>query len=113
MDRAKQLAPRGATAPNDAPITVAGALGDYAADLKAHAASVCKNVRWPKTHLTGALLAQPVQLLNAQELKKCRDGVSSAPIALPVSRLTKWTPARTSQVTSSILFKCAAGPPGA
>lgn len=59
----------------DGPITVAGALDDYATDLKARAASVNRNARWPKTHLTGAILAKPVQLLSTQEPKKWRDGL--------------------------------------
>jgi hypothetical protein len=72
QDRAKQLARGSADAPETAPITVAGALDDYAADLAARAANVY-NARWPKAHLTAVLLAKPVQLLTTKELKQWRD----------------------------------------
>jgi integrase len=57
-----------------APISVDGALNRYEDDLKARQGSIY-NARMPRKHLTAALLAKPVALLSANELKKWRDGL--------------------------------------
>jgi len=86
QDRAKQLARGSADTSETAPITVAGALDDYAADLAARAANVY-NARWPVAHLTGALLAKPVQLLTARELKQWRDGLLAKAAPATINRV--------------------------
>jgi hypothetical protein len=93
QDRAKQIARGGTDIPGTAPITVAGALDDYEIDFKARHAAI-RNARWPKRHLTGTLLAKPVQLLTTQELRKWRDGL-----------LAKATPATINRVCNCV---CAA-----
>jgi len=86
QDQAKKLARGTADTPESAPITVAGALDDYAADLAARGADVY-NARWPQAHLTGALLARPVQLLTAKELKRWRDGLLAKIAPATINRL--------------------------
>lgn len=74
QDAAKRLA-RGEDGSGDsAPITVDGALKDYRRDLEARNANPY-NAESPRVHLTKVLLGKPVQLLNAHELKKWRDGL--------------------------------------
>ncbi|MGJ5049939.1 tyrosine-type recombinase/integrase [Bradyrhizobium oligotrophicum] len=70
QDAARKLA-RGA---DTAPITVDGALDDYKRDLEARGANPY-NADSPRVHLTKVLLAKPVQLLTAAELKKWRDSL--------------------------------------
>lgn len=62
------------TATGFAPITIDGALTAYEADLKARQGSIY-NARMPRKHLTAALLAKPVAMLSANELKRWRDGL--------------------------------------
>lgn len=62
------------TASGFAPVSVDGALSRYEDDLKARQGSVY-NARMPRKHLTAALLAKPVALLSANELKKWRDSL--------------------------------------
>jgi integrase len=57
-----------------APVTIDGALNRYEDDLKARQGSIY-NARMPRKHLTAALLAKPVALLSANELKRWRDGL--------------------------------------
>jgi integrase len=72
QDQAKKLA-RGEDGTVDtAPITIDGALKDYSRDLEARSANTY-NAQSPRVHLTPVLLAKPVQLLTAAELKKWRD----------------------------------------
>src|SRR5262249_29659385 len=71
----------------DAPITVAAALDHYETDLKARNAQI-KNARWPKVHLTAALMAKPVMLLGVGELKTWRDGLLEKIKPTTVNRLT-------------------------
>ena len=59
---------------DSAPITVDGALTAYKTDLTARSANPY-NAKWPRVHLTSALLSKPVALLAATELKKWRDGL--------------------------------------
>jgi integrase len=75
QDRIKKLA-RGTddSSSENAPITVEQALDNYETDLIARNADV-NNARWPKVHLSAALLGKPVMLLSSTELKKWRDGL--------------------------------------
>jgi hypothetical protein len=45
------------------------------------------NARWPKAHLTGALLGKPLQLLRAQELKRWRDGLLAKVAPTTINRI--------------------------
>jgi integrase len=62
------------TASGFAPVTVDQALNRYEDDLKARQASIY-NARMPRKHLSAALLAKPVSMLSANELKKWRDSL--------------------------------------
>ena len=57
-----------------APIALGHALDAYEADLKARGGSVY-NASGPRCHLSPRLLAKPVALLDAKELRKWRDGL--------------------------------------
>jgi hypothetical protein len=57
-----------------APVTIDGALTAYRRDLEARQGSIY-NATMPRNHLTPALLAKPVALLSATELKKWRDSL--------------------------------------
>jgi integrase len=70
------------------PVTVREALDRYAADLKARGASV-HNARYCRRYLTAALLAKPVQLLGASELKRWRDSLSGKIKPASVNRMMK------------------------
>lgn len=72
QDKARALA-RGKDA-GGRPATVAEALADYEADLTARSASPA-NVRRARAIITPTLLAKPVALLTARELKHLRDGL--------------------------------------
>lgn len=74
QDQARKLARGGDGRPNNALITVDGALTAYKRDLEARSANPY-NAEWPRLHLTSALLAKPVVLLTAQELRRWRDGL--------------------------------------
>ena len=74
QDAAKRLARGEDGSADSAPITVEGALKDYRRDLEARNANPY-NAESPRVHLTKVLLGKPVQLLNAHELKKWRDGL--------------------------------------
>jgi integrase len=65
---------------NTAPITVDGALNHYKRDLEARSANPY-NSESARLHLTPVLLAKPVQLLTATELKKWRDGLLGGKLA--------------------------------
>jgi integrase len=71
-----------------APITVDGALKDYRRDLEARNANPY-NAESPRVHLTKVLLAKPVQLLNAHELKKWRDGLLGKIAPATVNRVCR------------------------
>jgi integrase len=86
QDKAKGLARGGSTASETAPITVAGALDDYEADLRARDADP-SNASWPRARLPGGLLATPVQLLGSKELRKWRDGLLDKVKPATVNRL--------------------------
>ena len=73
QDQAKKLARGGDGSADTAPITVDGALTAYKSDLTARNANPY-NAEWPRVHYP-VLLAKPVQLLAATELKKWRDSL--------------------------------------
>jgi integrase len=74
QDAAKRLARGDDGSAETAPITVDGALKDYKRDLEARNANPY-NADSPRVHLTPVLLAKPVQMLTAAELKKWRDSL--------------------------------------
>jgi integrase len=87
QDAAKQLA-RGEDGSDTAPITVDGALKDYKRDLEARNANPY-NAESPRVHLSKVLLVKPVQLLNAHELKKWRDGLLGKLAPATVNRVCR------------------------
>jgi hypothetical protein len=88
QDAAKRLA-RGEDGSGDtAPITVDGALKDYRRDLEARTANPY-NAESPRAHLTKVLLAKPVALLTAHELKKWRDGLLGKVAPATVNRVCR------------------------
>ncbi|WP_316207228.1 site-specific integrase [Bradyrhizobium sp. SZCCHNR3118] len=74
QDAAKKLVRGEEGQAESAPVTVDLALKDYEKDLKARKANPY-NAQSPRLHLTLVLLAKPVQLLSAQELKDWRDSL--------------------------------------
>ncbi|MBR0694283.1 site-specific integrase [Bradyrhizobium lablabi] len=74
QDAAKRLARGEDGSADTAPVTVDGALKDYRRDLEARNANPY-NAEPPRVHLTKVLLAKPVALLTATELKKWRDSL--------------------------------------
>ena len=86
QDVAKGLM-RGADGSADsAPITVDSALTAYETDLTARSANPY-NAKWPRVHLTTALMSKPVALLAATELKKWRDGLLGTMAPSTINRL--------------------------
>ena len=63
-----------------------GALTAYKTDLEARGANPY-NAEWPRVHLTSVLLAKPVALLAATELKKWRDGLLGTMAPSTINRL--------------------------
>lgn len=88
QDAAKKLARGENGGAGTAPITVDTALDDYKRDLEARAANPY-NAEWPRLHLTPVLLAKPVQLLTATELKKWRDGLVGKIVPATINRLCR------------------------
>ena len=90
QDAAKRLARSedGDAGADTAPLTVDGALKDYKNDLKARSANPY-NADWPRQHLTKVLIAKPVQLLTATELKKWRDDLLDKLAPATINRLCR------------------------
>ena len=86
QDAAKKLARGGDGSSDSALITVDGALKAYKSDLIARNANPY-NAEHPRVHLTSALLAKPVALLTATELKKWRDGLFGTMAPATINRL--------------------------
>jgi integrase len=84
--RARELARGGNVTSDTAPVTVAGALADYEADLRARDANP-RNAGGLLVHLPGVLLSKPIQLLCARELRKWRDGLLGKVRPATVNRL--------------------------
>jgi hypothetical protein len=80
-EEARRLARRapGTAVDEHRPITVDEALAAYERDLTARSAN-SYNARYPRKHLTAALLAKPVQLLSSRELQTWRDSLVMKPI---------------------------------
>src|SRR5262245_42006288 len=74
QDQAKKLARGEDGSAETLPITVDRALKDYRRDLEARNANPY-NAESPRVHLSPVLLAKPVQLLTATDLKKWRDSL--------------------------------------
>src|ERR1700722_10749024 len=89
QDTAKRLARGDGDADNDnAPLTLDAALKDYRRDTEARSANTY-NADWPRQHLTGVLLARPVQLLTAAELEKWRDSLLGKIASSTINRLCR------------------------
>ena len=88
QDQAKKLARGDEGGADTAPISVDGALKDYKRDLEARNANPY-NAEFPRVHLGKALLAKPVQLLTATELKKWRDGLLGNMAPATVNRVCR------------------------
>jgi integrase len=86
QDQAKKLARGEDGSTDNAPITVDGALTAYKTDLEARGANPY-NADWPRVHLSSALLAKPVAVLAATELKKWRDGLLGTIAPSTINRL--------------------------
>jgi integrase len=67
-------------------ITLKGALAAYDADLQARGANPY-NARWPRKYLPPLLLAKPVSLLSAEELRGWRDSLLKDHAPATVNRL--------------------------
>ena len=90
QDAAKRLARGDGDGSGDtAPITVDGPLRAYRADLTARQSNPY-NADWPRVHLTSVLLAKPVALLTATELKRWREACWAR---WPRARSTGWADA--------------------
>jgi integrase len=89
QDVAKKLARGDGDADsNAAPLNVDAALNDYKRDLEARAANPY-NADWPRQHLPKAMIAKPVQLLCASELKKWRDSLLDKLAPATINRLCR------------------------
>src|SRR6266404_319658 len=87
QDQAKELARGGDDrSTGTAPIIVDSALKDYRRDLEARNANPY-TADWPRLHLTSVLLAKPVALLTATELKKWRDSLLGTMAPATINRL--------------------------
>jgi Phage integrase family len=87
IDRAKALA-RGSDADAGRPATLDEALKDYAADLALRRAGAA-NATVPRKHLTAALLAMPVAMLTARELRTWRNGLTKVLKPASANRMAK------------------------
>jgi integrase len=97
QDAAKKLARGEDGITDNAPITVDGALTAYKIDLKARGANPY-NADWPRIHLSSVLLAKPVAVLAATELKKWRDGLIGKMAPATINRLCRCLSAALEQV---------------
>jgi integrase len=88
QDHAKKLARGTDDTAGTAPISVDSALDDYRRDLEARNANPY-NAEWPRLHLTKVLLAKPVMLLTATELKKWRDSLLGKIKPATINRLCR------------------------
>ena len=88
QDQAKKLARGEDGSTDDAPITLDGALTAYKTDLEARSANPY-NAEHPRVHLSKVLLAKPVALLAATELKKWRDGLLGTMAPATINRLCR------------------------
>jgi integrase len=90
LESARAFARQQPDAPIDEsrPVTVGEALTRYEADLRARGASI-HNARYPRRYLTGALLAKPVQLLGAAELRRWRDSLAGTIKPVSINRMIK------------------------
>lgn len=86
QDAAKKLARGDDGSGDNAPISVDGALTAYSRDLISRQSNPY-NAEWPRVHLTSVLLAKPVALLGAAELKKWRDGLLGTMAPATINRL--------------------------
>jgi integrase len=88
QDQAKALAGGKDGDTDSAPLSVDAALTDYKRDLEARAANPY-NADWPRQHLPKSLIAKPVQLLTARELKRWRDSLLGKIAPATINRLCR------------------------
>jgi integrase len=88
QDHAKKLARGEDGSAGTAPVTVDGALNEYRRDLEARNANPY-NAESPRVHLTKVLLAKPMPLLTAHELKKWRDSLLDKVAPATVNRVCR------------------------
>ena len=100
QDAAKKLARGEDGSAGNPPITVDGALTAYKTDLVARGANPY-NAEWPRLHLSSALLAKPVAVLAATELKKWRDDLLGMMAPATINRLCGCLCAALEQATQS------------
>jgi integrase len=86
QDQAKKLARGDASSTGTPPITLDSALTHYKRDLEAREANPY-NAQHPRLHLSSVLLAKPVQLLTATELKRWRDSLLGTMAPATINRL--------------------------
>jgi integrase len=79
LDRARGLA-RGSDGDGDKPITVAAALDQYEADLRARRGDIANAAR-VRVHLPDAIAAKLVSSLTARDLQRVRDGMLAKGLA--------------------------------
>jgi integrase len=88
IDAARALARRQDGDDGGRPITVAEALDRYQADLRLRGGDVY-NAAHVRKHLTASLLAKPVQLLTAVELRRWRDSLLAKGLAASTVNRTR------------------------
>lgn len=88
QEQAKKLARAGEDSAGTAPVTLDSALTAYRADLIARSANPY-NAEHPRLHLSSALLAKPVALLAATELKAWRDSLIGTMKPSTINRLCR------------------------
>lgn len=76
----------GKPAEGDRPLTVAEALANYEADLKARGGGISSVAR-VRLHMPGKLLHRPVALLTARDLRRWRDGLRKTLTAGSINRI--------------------------
>jgi integrase len=87
VDIARQLTQGGGEVENPSqPLTLKGALAAYEADLTARGANTY-NARWPLKYLPSLLLAKPIPLIEANELRRWRDSLLKHHAPATVNRL--------------------------
>jgi integrase len=87
VDIARQLTQGGGEVENPSqPATLKAALAAYEADLTARGANTY-NARWPLKYLPSLLLAKPIPLIEANELRRWRDSLLKHHAPATVNRL--------------------------
>ena len=86
IDGARALTRGGEVENPSQPLSLKGALAAYEADLQARGANPY-NAKWPLRHLPALLLAKPIPLIEANELRRWRDSLLPSLSAAAVNRV--------------------------